>query len=140
MEDDICEDEGATRKPIEAGRIAMDPGSLDGVKNQAEVVPTTPAPRLVRGVGHPDMVQVSTTMLRDTVPHVEPRADFLRGMADTDPKKKNIKLRQTTIQTVRQSDNDIRDIRKTKKECDTQKQDYKKTKKPSRSSWKSNAI
>ena len=40
----------------------MDPGSLDGVKNQAEVVPTTPAPRLVRGVGHPDMVQVSTTM------------------------------------------------------------------------------
>ena len=55
-------------------------------------------------------------------------------MADTDPKKKNIKLRQTTILTVRQRDNDISDIRKQKKECVIQKQDIKKTNKPSRSS------
>ena len=53
-------------------------------------------------------------------------------MAGSDSSKKDIKLRQTTIQTVMINGIDIRD--KTKKECVTPKQNSKKTKKPSRSS------
>ena len=53
-------------------------------------------------------------------------------MAGSDSSKKDIKLRQTTIQTVMINGIDIQD--KTKKECVTPKQNSKKTKKPSRSS------
>ena len=136
MESDRYKVEGAAKKHKEGGKIAMDPGSPDYVRNQTEVVPTTPTPRLVRKVGHPAMVPRRKTMLRDMVDMspIEPRADSLHGMTDTDYRKENIKLRQTTIQTVRMNYMDIRDIKKTKKECDTPKQDYKKTKKPSRSS------
>ena len=105
-------------------------------RNQTEVVPTTPTPRLVMKVGHPAMVPVGTTMLRNKLEMSlkEPRVDSQHVIAGSDSWKKDIKLIQTTIQTVRINGTDIRDITKTKKECVTPKHNSKKTKKPSRSS------